>query len=117
MDKSLGQDRSIDDGNAAAPLLAQMALLEPALHGFPVRGLLEVLQNAGPKEQANARRLVAHCLDRWIATLDDTLRHELPPPADDDDVMLRLYGRQRNARDALARLHAALVEGAGRRRM
>lgn len=62
--------------------------------------------SAEEQERIRAFRLVDRCLSSWIAQLDrpvDRVHGGLP------EVFERIEGRQRGARDALARVHAVLA--------
>lgn len=86
-------------------LLQLLASLQPELTGYPVGSLLEVLLSAEEQERVGTFRLVDRCLSSWIAHLDQPLTrvHGGSP-----EVVEQMEARQRSARDALARVHAAL---------
>ena len=86
-------------------LLQEWAKLQPALTGYPVGSLIEVFVSADEQERLSAFRLVDRCLSSWIAQLEKPLTRidgGLP------EVIEQMEGRQRDTRDALARVHAAL---------
>ena len=86
-------------------LLQELASLPPELTGYPVGSLLDAFLSAEEQERVSAFRLVDRCLSSWIAQLDQPLTRiqgGLP------EVFEQMEGRQRGARNALARVHAAL---------
>ncbi|WP_343626953.1 hypothetical protein [Roseateles puraquae] len=86
-------------------LLQELAELQPELKGFPVAPLLEVFVTANEQERLSAFHLVESCLSSWIAQLDKPVTRVyggLP------EAFEKIEARRRGARDALARVHAAL---------
>lgn len=86
-------------------LLQELASLQPELNGYPVGSLLEMFMSAQEQERVTAFRLVDRCLSSWIAQLDQPLT---PVDGGLPEVFEQMAGRQRGARDALARVRAAL---------
>lgn len=87
-------------------LLEEVARLQPDLHGFPVAPLLDPFVQADEPERLGAFLLADRCLAHWIAQLDQPIN---PVSNGLPDVMEKIACRQRGARDALARVHAALA--------
>lgn len=86
-------------------LLEEVSRHQDELYGFPVAPLLDDFLRAGEQERLRAFMLADHCFASWIAQLDEPIVRVydgLP------DVLDKIEVRQRNTRDALARIHAAL---------
>lgn len=90
---------------AGLPLVDELARLAPALDGYPVGPLLDVLALAQPQDCAHAHQLIDCCLASWISSLEGTLDGYPHAP---DDALLRVQVRLCEARDALAALKSAL---------
>lgn len=88
------------------PLLEEVSRHQNELYGFPVAPLLDDFLRADAQERLRAFILADHCFARWIAQLDEPIVrvHDGLP-----DVFDKIEGRQRNTRNALARIHAALT--------
>jgi hypothetical protein len=90
---------------AGRPLVDELARLAPALDGFPVGQLLDVLSQAERQDRAQAYQLIDCCLSSWISSLE----HNIDDcPHEPDDSLLRVQVRLCEARDALATLKSAL---------
>jgi hypothetical protein len=90
----------------AGPLLVdELARLAPALDGFPVSQLLDVLTFGERQDCAHAHQLIDCCLSSWISSLEHTIDDYPHVP---DDALLRVQVRLCEARDALATLKSAL---------
>jgi len=90
---------------AGLPLVDELARLAPALDGYPVGQLLDVLALAEQQDGAHAHQLVDCCLSSWISSLEHTLDDYPHVP---DDALLRVQVRIGETRDALTRLKSAL---------
>lgn len=87
------------------PLLEEMSRHQPALQGYPVAPLLDDFLHADEQARLRAFLLAERCLSSWIAQLDQPVERVLDGLP---DVFDKIEGRQRSARNALARIHAAL---------
>lgn len=96
---------NLSSASAGLPLAQELARLAPALDGYPVGQLLDVLALAGQQDRTHAYQLIDCCLSCWIASLDDALDDHPYVP---DDALLRIQVRLSEARDALATLKSAL---------
>lgn len=91
---------------AGVSVLDRLAQLAPALDGYPVNQLLDVVMSAEQRDRAQAHRLVSCCIVHWITTLEGDLSAYPHVP---DDALLKIQVRQRRARDALFTLQDALT--------
>lgn len=90
-----------------SPLQQELARLAPALEGFPVGPLLDLLRSAEPRDRASAYSWVDRCLGHWIDALTAALQQPLGPRI---ESLARIETLQRQARDALARLRVLLYQ-------
>lgn len=104
--------RNLTTTRAACPhdpidqfLLRELAELEADLAGYPVDQLLDVFTSAEAKDRATAFLLVDRCLASWIEQLQSPLH---PVHVEWSDALESIQQRQRDAHDALMRVHAAL---------
>ncbi|RTL40059.1 MAG: hypothetical protein EKK53_16065 [Burkholderiales bacterium] len=89
------------------PLLEEVSRHQPELRGYPVAPLLDDFLRADDLGRLHAYQLADHCLASWIAQLDRPVERVLDGLP---DVFDKIESRQRGARDALARIHAALMQ-------
>lgn len=92
---------------AGEPVRQELARLAPALEGFPVGPLLDLLLAADPHDRASAYCWVDRCLAHWIDALTAALQQPLGSRI---ESLARIEALQREARDALARLRVLLYQ-------
>lgn len=91
---------------AEVQLRAQLERLAPALIGYPVQDLMALYADAEPRESTRAFELLEVCVGAWIAALDLIISSY---PANRGDAVGRVLAKQRDTREALAQVRAALA--------